>query len=408
MKKTQVYILCRKEAKDIAQNIKESLEKKRYSVFLDIDSENEVSTVIAKQKFDECLDFIPVLSKDSWKKKNEDDSYIKKLEKALNEKNVVPIITRGVIFPSASDLDQSIRDLANRNGLPDNAVPQCFDGIMDRLDSVFLNSRRKIDVKTRYFISAAAITSFAFLIGFIVFGIISLKKYPTFAKEKEDVDKAIVYFTKAIQHNGYTDKDLFMELSSLYKAFDFYMASNEVEFNSLIEQVEAFKAHYLNTWSPNLSEEEAKQLDKTKLVHGINSASFTDFKAFEEDFYRNTIINRLNNLIKKTRNKNLPKISPDIPSVKEQWPAYYNNLQKELQIITNFKCHYINLLLSNVDYNTKGKDGTYILHNFIYQNYTPSSEVYWEPSQQRLLSMFEQDKKMLGNIRGLLERNESE
>ena len=126
MKKNQVYILCRSDGKDVAQNIKEALEKRRYSVFLDIDTETELTDIAANQKIEESIDFIPILTKNALIKHAENDSYIKKIEKALNTKNVVPIIARGAVFPAASDLDDCIKDLANRNGLPESTVPQCL------------------------------------------------------------------------------------------------------------------------------------------------------------------------------------------------------------------------------------------------------------------------------------------
>ena len=400
MKKNQVYILCRREGKDIAQNIKESLEKKRYSVFLDVDSESDLSSIALKQKFEESIDFIPILTQNAWKKQSENDTYIQKLQIALDTKNVVPIITRGVVFPSASELDEGIKDLANRNGLPDNAVPQCFDGIMDRLDTFFLNSHRKFDARTKSFLYTAGVLSLLVLIGFVFIAANTLRKYPVFDKEKEQVDTAITYFTFSIGNGIYQDKTYFKNLLVIYKKADDYITSSVGSLEDIQKSIDDF-----NTTKTmiNVDAEKLKKLDDTKLLKGIKkeTASFSDFVRFEND-YKTIFRERLELIMDKAKIKNQPKHY----DFQKSWEVLYIDLQKEVQIVEQYKAHYINLLLSNVDYNAKSKDGTfYSLQDFVTQSYIPSTSVYWETSKAQIQLIFEHDKKNLKDIQDLLNKS---
>lgn len=400
MKKNQVYILCRREGKDIAQNIKESLEKKRYSVFLDVDSESDLSSIALKQKLEESIDFIPILTQNAWKKQSDNDTYIQKLQIALDTKNVVPIITRGVVFPSASELDEGIKDLANRNGLPDNAVPQCFDGIMDRLDTFFLNSHRKFDARTKSFLYTTGVLSLLVVIGFVFFAANTLRKYPVFDKEKEQVDTAITYFTFSIGNGIYQDKTYFKNLLVLYKKADDYITASEGSLEDIQKSIDDFNSKKTMI---NVDAENLKKLDNTKLLKGIKkeTASFSDFVRFESD-YKAIFRERLELIMDKANNKNQPKHY----DFQKSWEVLYIDLQKEVQIVEQYKAHYINLLLSNVDYNAKSKDGTfYSLQDFVTQSYIPSTSVYWETSKAQIQLIFEHDKKNLKDIQDLIGRS---
>ncbi len=395
MKKNQVYILCRKDGKDIAQNIKEALEKKRYSVYLDVDSECELSSIALKHKLEESIDFIPVLTQNAWKKQSENDTYIQKLKIALDTKNVVPIITRGVIFPSSSELDDSIKDLANRNGLPDNAVPQCFDGIMDRLDTFFLNSHRKFDAKTKSFLYTAAIFSVLVFIGFVFFAVNALIKYPCFDSEKEEVDTAINYFTFSVGNGLYQDKLYFKKLLTLYKKADDYITASAGSLDDIQKAIDDFNNTKIYIESDT---ESLKKLDNSKLLKGITGANFSGFIDFEKS-YKSKFKDRLEMVLQRAKNKNLPQNY----SFQRPWEVIYTDLVKEVQITGLYKAHYINLLLSNVDYNSKAKDGTYMLQNFLIDSFIPSTSVYWETSKTQIQIMFEHDKKNLNEIQSLLD-----
>lgn len=402
MKKNQVYILCRKEGKDVAQNIKEALEKRRYSVFLDVDTETELTEIGSNQRINECIDFIPILTNNAWKKQTENDSYIKKLEKAL-DKNVVPIITRGVIFPSVSEIDESIKGLANINALPDNAVPQCFDGIMDRLDKVFLNSHRKFDTRTKYFFYTASIVAAIFVIGFSIHLINSLRKFPTFKKEKEAVDTAILYFTASIQGGNlsYRDRDFFNELEVIYELANDYMQSNSTNPSTVERKIEDFKKNF--KYKNLANESDFLALDNTKLKKGITSANFDDYVKFEDNYHKRIFGSEdskgsMEIILWYFKKKD----SPD--GIQQRWKNEYVNLKKELGIIKNYKYHLINLLLSNVDYNAKDKAGNMVLQNFLNQNFIPNSDIYWETSRNQIEIMYLQDKKYLQDIWGVVGR----
>ena len=389
MKKNQVYILCRKDGKDIAQNIKEALEKKRYSVFLDVDSECELSSIALNQKLEESIDFIPVLTQNAWKKQSENDTYIQKLKIALDTKNVVPIITRGVIFPSSSELDDSIKDLANRNGLPDNAVPQCFDGIMDRLDTFFLNSHRKFDARTKSFLYTAAIFSILVFIGFVFFAVNALIKYPCFDSEKEEVDTAIKYLTFSLGNGLHQDGTYFKGLLVLYKKADDYITASVGSLEDIQKAVDDF--NNTKTYIEQ-NAESLKKLDNSKLLKGIKEANFSGFINFEEA-YKSKFKDRLEMILQRARNKDQLQYY----SFQKPWEDIYTDLIKEVQITEQYKAHYINLLLSNVDYNAKSKTDNYMLQDFL-AVFISSTSVYWETSKTQIQIMFDHDKKMLADI----------
>lgn len=404
MKKDQVYILCRKEGKDVAQNIKEALEKRRYSVFLDVDTETELTEIGANQKIDECLDFIPILTNNAWKRLLPNDSYINKLQQALDkEKNVVPIIARGAIFPSVDEIDDTIKALANKNGLPDSAVPQCFDGIMDRLDSAFLISRRKLDARTKYFFYTASIVAAIFVIGFSIYLINSLRKFPTFKKEMEAVDTATLYFTASIQGGNFTyrDRDFFNELEVIYELANDYMQSNSTNPSTVERKIEDFKKNF--KYKNLANESDFLALDNTKLKTGITSANFEDYVKFEDNYHKRIFGSEdskgsLGIILWYLEKKD----SPD--GIQQRWKNEYINLKKELGIIKNYKYHLINLLLSNVDYNAKDKAGNMVLQNFLNQNFIPNSDIYWETSKNQIEIMYLQDKKYLQDIWGVVGR----
>lgn len=396
MKKNQVYILCRPEGKDISQNIKEALERRRYSVFIDIDSGYEVPNGIENKELEECIDFIPILTNDAWLRQSKNDSYIQKLEIALDSKNVVPIITRGVVFPSASELPDSIKDLANRNGLPDNAVPQCFDGIMDRLDTVFLNSHRKIDIRAKYFFYTASVVAIVFIIVSTIISINSLRRFPVFKKEKEAVSLAVVYFAASMQggNNTFSDKDFYKDLEVIYDTANDYMKSDSSDFISLKLRIDDFKKTY--TYTSPQREAEFSLLDNTRLTKGMIFGRFSDYVDLM-NIYNEKISARFELILNSSMYK-------DLPSTKQKWLHDYVNLKKEIVAFKNCKYHLINLLLCNVDYNAKDKDGSLVLQEFLNHCFIPNSDVYWETSVKQVEMKYLQDKENLRNIWNELDR----
>lgn len=390
MRKKQVYILCRQEGKDVAINIKESLERRHYTVFVDVDSESEMTCIQYEQIIDECMDFIPVLSKDSWIKKDENDTFIKKLEVALNSKNVIPIITRGVVFPSVNELADNIKDLANRNGLPDNAVPQCFEGIMDRLDKAFLTSHRKLDARTKYFFYSTAIVSVVSIIVLSCLAFIALRKYPSTQKEKTEVNTAITYFSFSIASYGSPDAIFFKDLESLYRTANEYMTDYSKNPNAFERDVEQFYNEHRYMKPQN--KEEFLKSDKTKLLKGITEFNYKMYVELEMQIYED-IQNRISTIQKYVEQRDFVI----------KWPNYFTNLIKESEYAKNYKMHLMQLLLSNVNINAEDKNGKLIFQDFISNQYIPSSDIYWISSKKDLQFMCIQDKRNWEEIRKYLE-----
>lgn len=392
MKRNQVYILCREAGKDIGINIKEALEKRRYSVFLDVDSEKDISTIIKQQKNDESIDFIPILTQNAWKRIDKNDTYIEKLKKALDEKNVIPIITRGVIYPSANELDDEIKDLANRNALPDNAVPQCFDGIMERLDRVFLTSHHKIDERSRYFLYSASILAVFLILFSGVYCINYLKKYPIFTREFEEVSRAISHFTYSLtsRDSKRIEKNYYTELFVIYKKANDYITYSIGSFEEIKKSIDDFKVKY--TYEKDSDIESFNKLDNSKMTKDLPTC-FSEYVKYEE-YSIKKFNNRLDLIERKMRRKDIPSDSNYI----KEWPLIYIKLQQELKISELYKSHYINLLLSNIDFYTKEKNSSYIIKDFVEYIFIRSSNVNWEMSKEQLIILFEHEKKQLDDL----------
>lgn len=390
MKKKQVYILCRQEGKDVAINIKESLERRHYSVFVDVDSENQMTCVQCEQIIGECMDFIPVLSKDSWIKKDENDTFIKKLEVALNSKNVIPIITRGVVFPSVNELENSIKDLSNRNGLPDNAVPQCFEGIMDRLDKAFLTSHRKLDTRTKYFFYSAAIVSVVSIIVLSCLAFTLLRKYPSTQKEKKEVDTAITYFVFSLMSHRAQDSVFFADLESFYRTANEYMTDRTKNPKSFSSVVNNFNESHQYTEPQN--RDGLLKLNGTKILKGISEFDFTSYTELEDQI-RDDITNRISTIQKYVERRDFV----------DKWPEYYTNLLIECDYIKTYKMHLMQLLLSNVDINAKDTNDKLIMIDFLNLHYLNYSDIYWVSSKEDLQFMCIQDRHNWESIKMFLD-----
>jgi len=122
----------------------DQLTARGYKVFLDIENLN--SGTFNKKLFDVidgCKDFVLICSKDSLNRCINDGDWVRmEIAHALNnEKNIVPVMLRGFVFPDV--LPDDIEAVRMHNGVNANSH-EYFDAAIDRLASKFLISRPKV------------------------------------------------------------------------------------------------------------------------------------------------------------------------------------------------------------------------------------------------------------------------
>lgn len=131
--KNNVFISYRRETGfELALNIKESLEKRGFKVFLDIESlkKGEFSTHIYKE-IEESSDLIAVLTPDSLDRCWQEEDWVKKeIAHAIKiGKNIVPVMHRSFHWPDS--LPPEIESLQNYQGL--SSDQEFFEASMDKL-----------------------------------------------------------------------------------------------------------------------------------------------------------------------------------------------------------------------------------------------------------------------------------
>lgn len=154
--KYDVFISYRRLGGDqTALLIRESLLKRGYRVFFDVDTlragnfNAELLRVI-----DDCTDFIIVLPPNALDRcVNENDFLRIELEQAFKgNKNIIPILLSGFDFPD--DMPDSIKEIRHRNGL--KPVNDYFDAYINKLCE-FLQSKPRKPIKGMVWLLAAAV-----------------------------------------------------------------------------------------------------------------------------------------------------------------------------------------------------------------------------------------------------------
>lgn len=159
--KYQIFISYRRDGGwELAQLIRDRLEKVGYRVFLDVESlrsgkfNEKLLEVIA-----ECRDFIIILPPGGLDRCNDPEDWVRReaAHALACGKNIVPIMMRGFSFPET--LPDEIAELRHYNGLEANQ--EFFDAVMEKLQRKFLKSRsvvwkRKVCAAAACLILAAA------------------------------------------------------------------------------------------------------------------------------------------------------------------------------------------------------------------------------------------------------------
>ena len=144
MNEFDVFISYRREGGlFLALHIKTALEKRGYSVFMDIENmKSGPFNEILYDKIQETENFILVLSRDSLDRCADSDDWVRKeIAHAIkNSRNIVPVLEPGFKMPKASDLPSDIAKLVEYNGLTPSG--DLFDASMDKLASFFVSNRR--------------------------------------------------------------------------------------------------------------------------------------------------------------------------------------------------------------------------------------------------------------------------
>lgn len=157
--KYDIFISYRRDGGEFtAKILRDRLEKQGYRVFFDVetlrsgDFNKRLYTVI-----DECRDFLLVLSPNALDRcVNEDDWVRYEVERALlKEKNIIPVMLRGFVFPDT--LPESMESLRYKNGLEANS--QFFDAFMDTLRQYLQSEpvRRRFSVAVAAALAAVAV-----------------------------------------------------------------------------------------------------------------------------------------------------------------------------------------------------------------------------------------------------------
>lgn len=387
--KYDVLILFRKEGKDIAEKLQESLKKRGYRVHID-PCGTDVSECI-----DECVDFIPILSKDAWVVHGTDDLYIKGIQYALEKKrcNVVPIITRGVEFPQEKDLPDEIKKLAKKNSVFDQIVPQTFDGIVKLLNQKLLISRQPIDPKIQSFLITSVVIA-CLSIGILCFQMIKERTaFPFTNKEKDLVSSVITNFNyRGMEVN----EQVHTLLTELYTDLNYYLTVNSsYEAERTIRKKLSEITSKLDNSSLIYSFSDEKILtkaDSSKLLRDIKETSYSNYS----DFFHHSVETYKNRVA--LINFYFEKGKSEESNLK--WAQIYPLLNEELRVTENYMAHMTCLLLSNVSKNNTD------LINFKTMYYSFSfPDIYWSDDKGFLKNACIQDRHSLETMRSKLNIN---
>ena len=136
-----VFISYRREGGEtMALLLRDRLVAEGYRVFLDIESLNagKFNTKLLNI-IESCEDFIVILSEGSLDRCINDEDWVRREIKCAfeSQKNIVPFILRGFVWPE--ELPEDISDLPMQNGI--NALSnEYFDAAIERLTNNFLTS----------------------------------------------------------------------------------------------------------------------------------------------------------------------------------------------------------------------------------------------------------------------------
>lgn len=143
-KKYDIFISYRREGGlEMADSIYQRLQNAGYSVFLDLEQ-------LASGKFNEqllsviesCQDFILVLPENALDRCTQEDDWVRReVEYAIKQnKNIIPVMLRGFVWPHKDELPQTLSELPNYEGISatDHKV---FPENMERLKSKLLHSK---------------------------------------------------------------------------------------------------------------------------------------------------------------------------------------------------------------------------------------------------------------------------
>jgi hypothetical protein len=174
-----VFICYRHEGGvDLASRVKEFLDKKGYSVFMDI--ENLKSGPFNKElltKIENAKDVIIILTKGSLDRCiNENDWVRIEIAHAIkNKRNLVPIIASGFHMPDSSKLPDEINELPNYHAL--NSYNDLFEQSMERMAVKFLTSKPKRNIPINVRIISKSLKYTLYLTVIILFSIFLINKY---------------------------------------------------------------------------------------------------------------------------------------------------------------------------------------------------------------------------------------
>lgn len=235
--KYDVFISYRRDGGEhTAKILRDHLSRLGYHVFFDVESlrSGDFNTKLYSV-IDECTDVLIVLSAGALDRcVHEDDWVRREVEYALaKEKNVVPVMLRGFVFPET--LPDSIEPLRYKNGLEANT--QFFDAFIQSLSDKFLQS--KPDIRIRLFrrkrLLFASVLLALLLVAGGIYGFKHWRSfYPQTAAEK-NLTKEIIYYTEKNLSSldamaGYTDDAL--------QAGKRYLSSGEADRSILENKLE--------------------------------------------------------------------------------------------------------------------------------------------------------------------------
>ena len=135
--------------------LRDRLTAKGYNVFLDIENLN--SGTFNNKLFDvidNCKDFVLICSKDSLNRCMNDGDWVRmEIVRALQKnKNIIPIMLRGFVFPDV--LPNDMEAVRMHNGVNANSH-EYFDASIDRMAEKFLVSKPKVSAP----VTSAVVTS---------------------------------------------------------------------------------------------------------------------------------------------------------------------------------------------------------------------------------------------------------
>lgn len=137
-----IFISYRREGgADTARLIRDSLQKRGYDVFLDVeDLRSGHFNEALYQQIDKAADFLSILSPNSLDRCQNDNDWVR-LEIAYaikHKKNLVPVIHKGFTWPAVGSLPKDIADLPTYNGV--SPSHELFEASIDKLTKL-LKSR---------------------------------------------------------------------------------------------------------------------------------------------------------------------------------------------------------------------------------------------------------------------------